>query len=173
MSANFTVPELRSYVQSMSFFSVTKFVNFVNVYKLGENVKQAKVFYKGSHTFKNKFGQMCVKPIYIILYTDSQPVYINHEKILTEFSSQPVISFNTNKARRFPEGKYRYNMYCLTIDFKQQESKTADGESFSFYPIEIHKESNEKVVEKIESLRIKPIDDFVDTMADIVLDALV
>lgn len=165
--------ELQSYVQSMSFHSVSKFVNFVNVYKLGENVKQAKVFYKGTHTFKSKFGQMCVKPIYIILYTDSKPVYLNHEKILTEFSSQPVITFNTNKARRIPEGKYRFNMFCLTIDFKQQESKKADGETIKYYPIEIHKETNEQVAEKIESLRIKPPDDFADTMAEIVLDALI
>ena len=150
------------FLESIKFFTVTKFVNFINEHKLAENIKSVRLYYKGTYTFKNKFNDMCIKPIYIIIFTNSKPVYINHEKLLYMFDAQPVISFKTNKARRIPEGKYRLNMFHLTIDFKQQESK----EGYKYYPIEIHKETNDKIVDKIESLRIKTFSQSMTDMAE-------
>ena len=161
-------------LSTIKFLSVSKFVNFINEQKLAENIKNVKLYYKGTYTFKNKFDNMCIKPIYIILFTNSKPVYINHEKLLYLFDAQPVISFKINKARRMPEGKNRLNMFYLTIDFKQQESKTASGESFNYYPIEIHKETNDKIIDKIESLRIKTYEQALNDFGDnVLLDDLV
>ena len=159
-----------SFLESIKFLSVTKFVEFINEHKLAENILKVKVYYKGTYTFKNKFDQMCIKPIYIIIFTNTKPVYLNHEKLLALFDAQPVISFKSNKARRIPEGKYRLNMFYLTIDFKQQETK----EGYKYYPIEIHKETNEKVVDKINSLRITTYEQALnDSMDVILLDDLV
>ena len=152
-------------LETMEFFSVTKFVNYIIENKLAKNIKKAKLYYKGTYTFKNKFNDMCVKPIYLILFTDSKPVYINHEKILCQFDAQPVISFKTNKARRIPEGKQRLNMFYLTIDFKQQVTK----EGFKYYPLEIHKETDPNVVDKINSLRIETFSESMQHMSDCML----
>jgi len=158
-----------SLVQSIKFLSVSKFVNFINENQLAENIKNVKIYYKGSYTFKNKFNDLCVKPVYIIIFTDSKPVYLNHEKLLSLFDAQPVISFKMNKMRRMPEGRNRLNMFYLTIDFKQQETK----EGYKYYPIEIHKETNDKVIGKIESLRIKTYEQTLDDMTDIILDLII
>ena len=153
------------FLKTIKYLSVSKFVEFINNEKLAENIRNVKLYYKGTYTFRSKFEQMCIKPIYIIIFTNSKPVCINHEKLLYLFDAQPVIYFKTNKARRFPEGRYRLNMFYLTIDFKQQESK----EGYKYYPIEIHKETNDKVVEKIESLRIATYGETLDDMCDKVL----
>ena len=156
-------------LESIKFFSISKFVEFINEQKLAENIKSVRLYYKGTYTFKNKFNDMCIKPIYLIIFNDAKPVYINHEKLLYLIDAQPVISFKTNKARRIPEGKYRLNMFYLTIDFKQVESKTQDGQSFKYYPFEIHKEIDQKVVDKIESLRISTLEQSFYDMSDKVL----
>ena len=150
------------FLESNKFFTVTKFVSFINEQKLAENIKSVRLYYKGTYTFKNKFDGLCITPIYIIIFTNSKPVIINHEKLLYMFDAQPVVSFKINKARRIPEGRNRLNMFHLTIDFKQQESK----EGYKYYPIEIHKETNDKVVEKIESLRIKTFSQSMTDMAE-------
>ena len=153
------------FLTTIKYFSVSKFVEFIKKEKPAETIRNVKLYYKGTYTFIDKFGNMCLKPIYIIIFTNSKPVYINHEKLLYLFDAQPVIQFKTNKARRLPEGRYRLNMFYLTIDFKQQESK--DG--YKYYPIEIHKEVNQQIVDKIESLRIATYGESLEDMCDKVL----
>ena len=163
---------MTEFLESMKFLSVSKFVSFINENKLAENIKNVRCYYKGTYTFKSKFDDICIKPVYVIIFTNSKPVYINHEKILSLFAAQPVIAFKTNKFRKIPEGRNRLNMFYLTIDFRQVESKTKDGQSFKYYPIEIHKETNEKVVEKIDSLRITTWDQATNEIGDVVLEYL-
>ena len=164
---------MSEFLDSLKFLSVSKFVSFINENKLAENIKNVKCYYKGTYTFKSKFNDLCIKPVYIIIFTNSKPLCLNHERILSLFAAQPVIAFKTNKFRKIPEGKNRLNMFYLTIDFKQVESKTKDGQSFKYYPIEIHKETNEKVVEKIDSLRLKTFERSVNEFVDVILDDLI
>ena len=64
-------------------------------------------------------------------------------------------------------------MYYLTIDFKQAETKAANGETIKYYPNETHKETNNEVVAKIESLRIKSFDTFLEETTDLILSDLI
>lgn len=133
------------------YYSASKLVEIINKTKLAENIKNIRLYYQGSQTFKSKYGDMCIKPIYLIIFTNDKPIYVRHEKLLDLFEGQPIIYVKLNAKRHIPQDYERQNMFYLTIEFKQMSSQSG----YTFYPMKINVETNEKVVDKIKVLAIK------------------
>ena len=139
---------------SSKFFSITKFVKFMNdKYNRPSGVV---AYFEASQSFMNKFGKICVKPV-MIKVQKLKDVYIKHEDIVKMFDGQLVLTFTENRSRHLPRDKQ--NLYYLTIDFAQKEYKApygAQGEAhgFPYYPTEMFQSMNPKNVEVIRKQEI-------------------
>ena len=98
--------------QSIKFFSITKFVNFMNEHL--NKLKGVIVYFEAENMFKNKFGKLCIKPV-MLKITKKSDEYLKHQKILDLFKVQPILSFNEGKKHWLEKDKKKL-MY-LSIDF--------------------------------------------------------
>ncbi len=129
---------------SSKFFSITKFVKFMNdKYNRPSGVV---AYFEASQSFMNKFGKICVKPV-MIKVQKLKDVYIKHEDIVKMFDGQLVLTFTENRSRYLPRDKQ--NLYYLTIDFAQKEYN-----GFPYYPTEMFQSMNPKNVEVIRKQEI-------------------
>ena len=130
---------------SSKFFSITKFVKFMNdKYNRPSGVV---AYFEASQSFMNKFGKICVKPV-MIKVQKLKDVYIKHEDIVKMFDGQLVLTFTENRSRHLPRDKQ--NLYYLTIDFNQKEYN-----GFTYYPTEMFQSMNPKNVELIRKQIIR------------------
>ena len=113
---------------SSKFFSITKFVEFMN--DKYNNPSGVIVYFEASQAFMSKFDKICVKPVMIMVchsvahapagsFQKLKDVYIKHEDIIKMFDGQLILTFTENRSRHLPRDKQ--NLYYLTIDFNQKE----------------------------------------------------
>ena len=130
---------------SSKFFSITKFVEFMN--DKYNNPSGAIVYFEASQSFMNKFDKICVKPV-MIKVQKLKDVYIKHEDIIKMFDGQLILTFTENRSRHLPRDKQ--NLYYLTIDFNQKEYN-----GVTYYPTEMFQSMNPKNVELIRKQIIR------------------
>ena len=130
---------------SSKFFSITKFVEFIN--DKYNNPSGAIVYFEASQAFMNKFDKICVKPV-MIKVQKLKDVYIKHEDIIKMFDGQLILTFTENRSRHLPRDKQ--NLYYLTIDFNQKEYN-----GFTYYKTEMFQSMNTKNVELIRKQIIR------------------
>ena len=75
---------------SSKFFSITKFVEFMN--DKYNNPSGVIVYFEASQAFMNKFDKICVKPV-MIKVQKLKDVYIKHEDIIKMFDGQLILTF--------------------------------------------------------------------------------
>ena len=124
---------------SSKFFSITKFVEFMN--DKYNNPSGVIVYFEASQAFMNKFDKICVKPV-MIKVQKLKDIYIKHEDIIKMFDGQLILTFTENRSRHLPRDKQ--NLYYLTIDFNQKEYN-----GFTYYKTEMFQSMNPKNVELI------------------------
>ena len=129
---------------SSKFFSITKFVEFMN--DKYNNPSGVIVYFEASQAFMNKFDKICVKPV-MIKVQKLKDVYIKHEDIIKMFDGQLILTFTENRSRHLPRDKQ--NLYYLTIDFNQKEYN-----GFTYYKTEMFQSMNPKNVELIRKQTI-------------------
>ncbi|WP_285959356.1 DUF4108 domain-containing protein, partial [Thomasclavelia spiroformis] len=122
---------------SSKFFSITKFVEFIN--DKYNNPSGVIVYFEASQAFMNKFDKICVKPV-MIKVQKLKDIYIKHEDIIKMFDGQLILTFTENRSRHLPRDKQ--NLYYLTIDFNQKEYN-----GFTYYKTEMFQSMNPKNVE--------------------------
>ena len=130
---------------SNKFFSITKFVEFMN--DKYNNPSGVIVYFEASQAFMNKFDKICVKPV-MIKVQKLKDVYIKHEDIIKMFDGQLILTFTENRSRHLPRDKQ--NLYYLTIDFNQKEYN-----GFTYYKTEMFQSMNPKNVELIRKQIIR------------------
>ena len=130
---------------SSKFFSITKFVEFMN--DKYNNPSGVIVYFEASQAFMNKFDKICVKPV-MIKVQKLKDVYIKHEDIIKMFDGQLILTFTENRSRHLPRDKQ--NLYYLTIDFNQKEYN-----GFTYYKTEMFQSMNPKNVELIRKQIIR------------------
>ena len=129
---------------SSKFFSITKFVEFMN--DKYNNPSGVIVYFEASQAFMNKFDKICVKPV-MIKVQKLKDIYIKHEDIIKMFDGQLILTFTENRSRHLPRDKQ--NLYYLTIDFNQKEYN-----GFTYYKTEMFQSMNTKNVELIRKQTI-------------------
>ena len=129
---------------SSKFFSITKFVEFMN--DKYNNPSGVIVYFEASQAFMNKFDKICVKPV-MIKVQKLKDVYIKHEDIIKMFDGQLILTFTENRSRHLPRDKQ--NLYYLTIDFNQKEYN-----GVTYYKTEMFQSMNPKNVELIRKQTI-------------------
>ena len=147
MTTNETIQTL---LEQKQFCSITKFVEKMKAYQTDEEILNARIYYMPTEVFKSKYCDYCLKPLYIILQTTKNLIYINHEKIINYFRGQPVICYNS-QYKDIP--KIIKPIYILRIGFKKARS----SKGFDYFPIKVNVEESDKIVSKILSLIIKPL----------------
>ena len=130
---------------SSKFFSITKFVEFMN--DKYNNPSGVIVYFEASQAFMNKFDKICVKPV-MIKVQKLKDIYIKHEDIIKMFDGQLILTFTENRSRHLPRDKQ--NLYYLTIDFNQKEYN-----GFTYYKTEMFQSMNPKNVELIRKQIIR------------------
>ena len=141
---------------SSKFFSITKFVEFMN--DKYNNPSGVIVYFEASQ-FMSKFDKICVKPVMINVchsvahapagsFQKLKDVYIKHEDIIKMFDGQLILTFTENRSRYLPRDKQ--NLYYLTIDFNQKEYN-----GFTYYKAEMFQSMNPKNVELIRKQIIR------------------
>ena len=130
---------------SSKFFSITKFVEFMN--DKYNNPSGVIVYFEASQAFMNKFDKICVKPV-MIKVQKLTDIYIKHEDIIKMFDGQLILTFTENRSRHLPRDKQ--NLYYLTIDFNQKEYN-----GFTYYKTEMFQSMNPKNVELIRKQIIR------------------
>ena len=130
---------------SSKFFSITKFVEFMN--DKYNNPSGVIVYFEASQAFMNKFDKICVKPV-MIKVQKLKDVYIKHEDIIKMFDGQLILTFTENRSRHLPRDKQ--NLYYLTIDFNQKEYN-----GVTYYKTEMFQSMNTKNVELIRKQIIR------------------
>ena len=130
---------------SSKFFSITKFVEFMN--DKYNNPSGVIVYFEASQAFMRKFDKICVKPV-MINVQKLKDVYIKHEDIIKMFDGQLILTFTENRSRHLPRDKQ--NLYYLTIDFNQKEYN-----GFTYYKTEMFQSMNPKNVELIRKQIIR------------------
>ena len=142
---------------SSKFFSITKFVEFMN--DKYNNPSGVIVYFEASQAFMSKFDKICVKPVMINVchsvahapagsFQKLKDVYIKHEDIIKMFDGQLILTFTENRSRHLPRDKQ--NLYYLTIDFNQKEYN-----GFTYYKTEMFQSMNTKNVELIRKQIIR------------------
>ena len=142
---------------SSKFFSITKFVEFMN--DKYNNPSGVIVYFEASQAFMSKFDKICVKPVMINVchsvahapagsFQKLKDVYIKHEDIIKMFDGQLILTFTENRSRHLPRDKQ--NLYYLTIDFNQKEYN-----GFTYYKTEMFQSMNPKNVELIRKQIIR------------------
>ena len=123
--------------------SVTKFVEYIKKTKR-LNVNEATLYFQAKDTFTNRFGNACIKPVYIILQGYSDKKYITHETIMNDLGGL-IISFTESKTKTLPPTN-EDNLYTMTIEFTQ---KMYNG--IQYYPVKVSKEpdNNTEVAKQI------------------------
>ena len=130
---------------SSKFFSITKFVEFMN--DKYNNPSGVIVYFEASQAFMNKFDKICVKPV-MIKVQKLKDIYIKHEDIIKMFDGQLILTFTENRSRHLPRDKQ--NLYYLTIDFNQKEYN-----GVTYYKTEMFQSMNPKNVELIRKQIIR------------------
>lgn len=128
------------------YFSVNKFIDFINENYPNNSFEQAILYFEGEDTFLNKFDQICCKPIFIQLDSTDNSTYINLKKIEELFETKPIINFHENKFKKIDKKKLN-NMFVLVIDFK---IKTLNNpEKTTYHSCYVSECQNKRNVEKI------------------------
>ena len=130
---------------SSKFFSITKFVEFMN--DKYNNPSGVIVYFEASQSFMNKFDKICVKPV-MIKVQKLKDIYIKHEDIIKMFDGQLILTFTENRSRHLPRDKQ--NLYYLTIDFNQKEYN-----GVTYYKTEMFQSMNTKNIELIRKQIIR------------------
>ena len=99
--------------QTLKFFSISKFVEFMHNRGIEQNPKElytrASLYYEGHDAFKNKYGKICVKPVFMVLHKHDasiKKIYIKHQQILDMFDGQLVLTFTESKKRDMPNKRW-------------------------------------------------------------------
>ena len=131
--------------QTLKFFSISKFVEYMSKHGNEQETKEwytgASLYYEGHDAFKNKYGKICVKPVFMVLYkhdghefTSIKKIYIKHQQILDMFDGQLVLTFTESKKRDTPNKK---DLFYISIHFEQEEYnniKYYPSETFTLLP---------------------------------------
>ena len=159
---------------SKQYLSASKFVQTINeLFKDNKfHVKNDKyetinfvyVWFQGKYCYEGKFDNMLIEPVYLKIHTSrNRDIFIKHEELLEVFKPRMILSIKRNFKRNVPKGKDREDMYYVEINFEEQ--KSSNGE-FTYYNIEIYKETCKSIKETIEkqiiSLKPKEENDFLN-----------
>ena len=148
----------------LTYNSITKFVETISKYTKQNHSctpNSANVYFEGKDAFKNKYKQLCIKPVFIELFVfEDKKIYINHKQILEIYDKQLCISFSESDKRSLPKNKSK--MFILNVDFEAQEYK-----EIVYYPSEIHQCLNQQNINRIRNQIIdEPKDEFIETEID-------
>ena len=148
----------------LTYNSITKFVETISKYTKQNHSctpNSANVYFEGKDAFKNKYKQLCIKPVFIELFVfEDKNIYINHKQILEIYEKQLCISFSESDKRSLPKNKSK--MFILNVDFEAQEYK-----EIVYYPSEIHQCLNQQNINRIRNQIIdEPKDEFIETEID-------
>ena len=139
--------------QDVKFFSVSKFVEFMKTKY--ENIDYMFAYFETSSAFKNRFGRICVKPVFFKLFINKETTYIKHSEILEMFESQPIISYSEGKTKYLPKNKE--GLYYITIFFT-----TKEWNGVKYHPTKINEtksENNVKLIREQEITTVPIIED--------------
>lgn len=144
-------------VNHNKYFSITKFVDFIHSIK--KAVVTSELYFEGTQMFKNKFNQLCIKPVFMILYgfdvngsfSHKAENYYKHEAIIDMFGCQPIITFQANGRRYMPTGKDKHNLYYLSITHEEKEYNGC-----VYFPADMNKCKNEANAINIKHQIINP-----------------
>ena len=115
--------------QTLKFFSISKFVEHMRKRGIEQTPKEVYVgvslYYEGHDAFKNKYGKICVKPVFMVLhkhdaheFTGIKKIHFKHQQILDMFDGQLVLTFTESKKRDMPNKK---DLFYISIQFEQEE----------------------------------------------------
>ena len=127
LTTEMTVEQLAS---KPLFMSVTKVISLITFYTK-DKIKSVKVFYENKKVYRNQFMQICVKPVYIILFCQKNQIFINHEKLLNYFQGQVVICQKITSYRKVPNDKQKEYLMSLIINCSKSTSKAGYEISFN------------------------------------------
>ena len=109
--------------QPLAYRSITKFVDIIRKYvKQNHSIYpiSANLYFEGKDSFNNKYKQLCIKPIFIELFTVSdKKLYIKNKEILEIYEKQLCVSFNESEKRSLPKNKSK--LFILNVNFEIQE----------------------------------------------------
>ncbi|KAK8876424.1 hypothetical protein M9Y10_006631 [Tritrichomonas musculus] len=109
--------------QPLAYRSITKFVDIIRKYvKQNHSIYpiSANLYFEGKDSFNNKYKQLCIKPIFIELFTVSdKKLYIKNKEILEIYEKQLCVSFNESVKRSLPKNKSK--QFILNVNFEIQE----------------------------------------------------
>ncbi len=149
---------------NIKFFSITKYVNFI--YSKNKNIEGSDLYFEGSQMFKNKYNQLCIKPVFIKLYEYKGVSYCNHKEIFNMFGCQPIIAFKESANRFMISDKHKHELYYLNIHHEEKEYH-----DFFYYPSEIFMCSNKNNTANIRSQIIKHEKVYIGNEEDLPSDA--
>ena len=115
--------------QTLKFFSISKFVEYMRKRGNEQTPKElytgATLCYEGHDAFKNKYGKICVKPVFLVLHKYDghvdggiKKIHFKHQQILDMFDGQLVLNFTESKKRSMPNNK---DLYFISMAFEQEE----------------------------------------------------
>ena len=115
--------------QTLKFFSISKFVEYMRNRANEQTPKElytgATLYYEGHDAFKNKYGKICVKPVFMVLHKYDgrvdggiKKIHFKHQQILDMFDGQLVLNFTESKKRSMPNNK---DLYFISMAFEQEE----------------------------------------------------
>ena len=148
----------------LAYNSITKFVETIGKYTKQNHSTfpiSANVYFEAKDTFKNKYKQLCIKPVFIELFTvQDKKIYINHKQILEIYEKQLCISFSESEKRSLPKNKSK--LMILNVIFEAQEYK-----EFIYYPSEIRQCTNQQNINNIRNQIIdEPKDEIIEDEID-------
>ena len=140
--------------QQRVYCSISKFVNIIKE-KYVDATYDLRVYFDSNDMFKNKFGQIVVKPL-LIAYTnspESRSVSLEHKKLLEVFDNkQPMITFKESIHRPF---KSQYAMNKHGIRYLSISLRMLEYNGIKYYPSSINDTVSKQKAERIISQVVK------------------
>ena len=110
--------------QPLAYSSITKFVDIIRKYvKQNHSIYpiSANLYFEGKDSFNNKYKQLCIKTIFIELFTISdKKIYIKNKEILEIYEKQLCVSFNESEKRSLPKSKSK--QFILNVNFEMKRN---------------------------------------------------
>ena len=140
--------------QQRVYCSISKFVNIIKE-KYVDATYDLRVYFDSNDMFKNKFGQIVVKPL-LIAYTnspESRSVSLEHKKLLEVFDNkQPMITFKESIHRPY---KCQYAMNKHGIRYLSVSLRMLEYNGIKYYPSSINDTVSKQKAERIISQVVK------------------